>query len=122
MALKITASTAGEASVLRCDGRITLGEGASSFRDAARESLRHGAKFVVLDLGGVDYVDSAGIGELVSAYTTARNSGANLVLVNLGTRVKNLLQITKLLTVFQVFDSVDAAMASWQAGVSQVKP
>jgi anti-sigma B factor antagonist len=122
MALNITASTAGDACVLRCEGRITLGEGSVSFRDAARETLRKGAKFVVLDLGGVDYIDSSGIGELVSAYTVARNSGANLVLAGLRTRVSDLLQTTKLNTVFQVFDSADAALDSLKPGVSQVKP
>jgi anti-sigma B factor antagonist len=105
MALRITSESSGDACVLRCEGRITLGEGSVALRDAARGALRDGAKLVVLDLGGVDYVDSSGIGELVSAYTTARNSEANLVLARLPKRVSDLLRITKLLTVFQVFDS-----------------
>jgi anti-sigma B factor antagonist len=120
MALKITTATHGDARVLRCDGRITLGEGAVTLRDAAREVLRAGARLVVLDMGGVDYIDSSGIGELVSAYTVARNSGANLVLVSLRKRVIDLLKITKLYTVFQVFESAEAALASTET--SQVKP
>ena len=112
MALKITVSTAGATCVLRCDGRITLGEGSVTLRDAAREALRNGAKLLVLELSGVNYIDSSGIGELVSAYTVAKNSGANLVLVGLTKRVTDLLQITKLYTVFSAFDSVEAALAS----------
>jgi anti-sigma B factor antagonist len=114
MALKITASTAGAACVLRCDGRITLGEGSLTLRDAAREALRDGAKLLVLDLNAVNYIDSAGLGELVSAYTVARNSGANLVLVGLTKRVMDLVQITKLFTVFPIFNSIEEALATDQ--------
>jgi anti-sigma B factor antagonist len=111
MALKITASTAGDACVLRCDGRITLGEGAVSLRDSTRDALRDGAKLLVLEMSGVNYIDSAGLGELVSAYTVTRNSGANLVLVSLTKRVMDLVQITKLFTVFPIFNSVEEALA-----------
>lgn len=112
MALKITVSTAGATCVLRCDGRITLGEGSVTLRDATREALREGAKLLVLELSGVNYMDSSGLGELVSAYTTARNSGANLVLVGLTKRVMDLVQITKLFTVFPIFNSIEEALAA----------
>jgi anti-sigma B factor antagonist len=120
MAMKIITATHGDACVFQCDGRITLGEGSVTLRDAVREALRGRAKLLVLDMGGVDYIDSSGIGELVSAYTVARNSGANLVLVSLRKKIIDLLHITKLYTVFTVYESVEAALAA--PGVPQVKP
>jgi anti-sigma B factor antagonist len=94
-------------------GRITLGEGASMFRDAIRELVAKGNKKVLLNLGEVSYIDSSGIGELVSGFTTVTNSGGQLKLVGLSKRVKDLLQITKLYTVFEVFDDETEAVRSF---------
>jgi anti-sigma B factor antagonist len=94
-------------------GRITLGEGTSTLRDAIRESLNGGNKKVLLNLGEVNYIDSSGIGELVSAYTTVRNQGGNLKLLSLNKRIQDLLQITKLYTVFECHDDEAAALRSF---------
>jgi len=101
--------------ILHVRGRITLGEGASMLRDAIKTFVACGAAQIVLDLDGVAYVDSAGIGELVSAYTSVTSQGGRLVLVGLQKRVADLLRITKLYTVFQVFDTVDQATAALSA-------
>jgi anti-sigma B factor antagonist len=94
-------------------GRITLGEGTSTLRDAIRESLNGGNKKVLLNLGEVNYIDSSGIGELVSAFTTVRNQGGNLKLLSLNKRIQDLLQITKLYTVFECHDDEAAALRSF---------
>jgi anti-sigma B factor antagonist len=85
-------------------GRITLGEGSSALRDLMREMVGKGQKKILLNLGDVSYIDSSGIGELVSGFTTVTNSGGEMKLLNLNKRVKDLLQITKLYTVFDVHD------------------
>jgi anti-sigma B factor antagonist len=94
-------------------GRITLGEGSSALRDSVREMVGKGQKKILLNLGEVSYIDSSGIGELVSAYTTVTNGGGQLKLLNLTKRVKDLLQITKLYTVFDVHDSEVTAIRSF---------
>jgi anti-sigma B factor antagonist len=99
--------------VLDAAGRITLGEGASAFRNAIRDLVASGKKKVLLNLGEVSYIDSSGIGELVSGFTTVTNSGGQLKLVGLSKRVKDLLQITKLYTVFEVFDDETEAVRSF---------
>lgn len=120
MPLQIATTYHGGIAVLQCEGRIVLGE--PEFRAALREAWAGGAKRIVLDFAGVDYMDSSGIGELVSAYTTTRNSGGELVLVGLTKKVRDLLTITKLITVFQVFDNADAAIGSLgNVGQSQVR-
>jgi anti-sigma B factor antagonist len=103
----------GDVTVMDAAGRITLGEGASAFRDAIRELVAKGNKKVLLNLGDVSYIDSSGIGELVSGFTTVTNSGGQLKLVGLSKRVKDLLQITKLYTVFEVFDDETEAVRSF---------
>jgi anti-sigma B factor antagonist len=103
----------GDVTVMDAAGRITLGEGASAFRDAIRELVAKGNKKVLLNLGEVSYIDSSGIGELVSGFTTVTNSGGQLKLVGLSKRVKDLLQITKLYTVFEVFDDETEAVRSF---------
>jgi anti-sigma B factor antagonist len=85
-------------------GRITLGEGSSALRDLLRELVGKGQKKILLNLGEVSYIDSSGIGELVSGFTTVTNNGGEMKLLNLNKRVKDLLQITKLYTVFDVHD------------------
>jgi anti-sigma B factor antagonist len=94
-------------------GRITLGEGSSTLRDSVREMVSKGQKKILLNLGEVSYIDSSGIGELVSAFTTVTNGGGQLKLLNLTKRVKDLLQITKLYTVFDVHDSEVTAIRSF---------
>jgi anti-sigma B factor antagonist len=103
----------GDVSVVDVAGRITLGEGSSALRDTLREMVSKGQKKVLLNLGEVSYIDSSGIGELVSAFTTVTNGGGQLKLLNLTKRVKDLLQITKLYTVFDVHDSEVTAIRSF---------
>jgi anti-sigma B factor antagonist len=99
--------------VLDLSGRITLGEGSVQLRDAVRDLLAKGSKNILLNLADVNYIDSSGIGELVSAYTTVRNQGGELKLLNLTKKVHDLLQITKLYTVFDVKDDEASAIASY---------
>lgn len=104
MSVKLTARHVGDVIVIDAAGRITLGEGASAFRDMLRELAAKGDKKILLNLGEVSYIDSSGIGEMVSGFTTLTNHGGQLKLMGLSKRIKDLLQITKLYTVFEVFD------------------
>jgi anti-sigma B factor antagonist len=94
-------------------GRITLGEGSATLRDAMRDMVSKNQKKILLNLGEVSYIDSSGIGELVSGFTTVTNSGGALKLLNLNKRVKDLLQITKLYTVFDVHEDEAGAIRSF---------
>jgi anti-sigma B factor antagonist len=94
-------------------GRITLGEGSTVLRDTVRELLGRGQKKILLNLGDVTYIDSSGIGELVSGFTTVANQGGQLKLLNLTKKVHDLLQITKLYTVFEVHNEEAAAIRSF---------
>jgi anti-sigma B factor antagonist len=100
--------------VLELSGRITLGEGSVQLRDAIRDLIAKGQRSILLDLGEVTYIDSSGLGELVSAYTTARNQGASLKLLKLTKKVHDLLQLTKLYTVFDIYDDEASAIASFK--------
>ncbi len=113
MSVKLNVRQVGDVSVVDVAGRITLGEGSSALRDTVREMVSNGQKKVLLNLGDVSYIDSSGIGELVSGFTTVTNSGGQLKLLNLQKRVKDLLQITKLYTVFDVHDDEAAAVRSF---------
>jgi anti-sigma B factor antagonist len=99
--------------VMDMSGRITLGEGSVVLRDAVRELLSKGNKKILANLAEVNYIDSSGIGELVSAFTTVKNQGGELKLLNLTKKVHDLLQITKLYTVFDVKDNEAAAIKSF---------
>jgi anti-sigma B factor antagonist len=99
--------------ILDLSGRITLGEGSVQLRDAVRDLLSKGSKNILLNLGDVNYIDSSGIGELVSAFTTVRNQGGELKLLNLTKKVHDLLQITKLYTVFDIKDDEASAIAAF---------
>jgi anti-sigma B factor antagonist len=99
--------------VVDVSGRITLGEGSSAVRDSLRDLIGKGEKKILLNLSEVSYIDSSGIGELVSAYTTISNQGGTLKLVGLTKRVKDLLQITKLYTVFDVHEDEAHAIRSF---------
>ena len=113
MSVKLNTRQIGDVNVVDVAGRITLGEGSSALRDSVREMVGKGQKKILLNLGEVSYIDSSGIGELVSAFTTVTNAGGQLKLLNLTKRVKDLLQITKLYTVFDVHDSEVSAVRSF---------
>jgi len=100
--------------VVDLSGRITLGEGSVLLRDLVRDLVTKGQRKILLNLGDVTYIDSSGIGELVSAFTTVRNQGGELKLLNLTKKVHDLLQITKLYTVFDVKDDEAAAVAAFK--------
>ena len=113
MSVKLNTRQVGDVSVIDVAGRITLGEGSSALRDTLRDMVSKNQKKILLNLGEVSYIDSSGIGELVSGFTTVTNSGGNLKLLNLNKRVKDLLQITKLYTVFDVHEDEAAAIRSF---------
>jgi len=104
--------------VFDISGRITLGEGCTQLRELIRSHLSKGSKKMLLNLADVTYIDSSGIGELVSAFTAVSNQGGQLKLLNLTKKVHDLLQITKLLTVFDVHDDEAKAIASFEKVVS----
>src|SRR5436190_23319475 len=113
MSLKSSTRQVDGITVLDLSGRITLGEGSVVLRDTIREILGKGEKKILLNLGDVTYIDSSGIGELVSAFTAVRKEGGELKLLNLTKKVHDLLQITKLYTVFDVKDDEAAAVSSF---------
>ena len=114
MSLKLSSHQVGDVTVVDAAGRITLGEGSSAFRDLIKDICAKGSKKVLLNLGEITYIDSSGIGELVSSFTTTQNAGGQMKLLNLTKRVKDLLQITKLYTVFEVFDDEASGLASFK--------
>jgi anti-sigma B factor antagonist len=99
--------------IVDCSGRITLGEGSITLRETITQLLGKGEKKILLNLGDVNYIDSSGIGELVSAFTTVRKQGGDLKLLNLTKKVHDLLLITKLYTVFDVKDDEAVAVKSF---------
>jgi len=111
--MKVNARQVDGVTVLDLSGRITLGEGSVVLRDAVRDLLSKGNKKIVANLADVNYIDSSGIGELVSAFTTVKGQGGELKLLNLTKKVHDLLQITKLYTVFDVKDNEAAAIKSF---------
>ena len=113
MSVKMTTRQVGDVTVVDAVGRITLGDGASTFRDTVRDLANAGNKKLLLNLAEVSYIDSSGIGEMVSGFTTITNQGGQVKLLNLTKRVKDLLQITKLYTVFEVFDDEAHAVRSF---------
>jgi anti-sigma B factor antagonist len=100
--------------VVDLSGRITLGEGSTVLREAVKDLLAKGQRKILLNLGDVTYIDSSGIGELVSAFTSVRNQGGDLKLLNLTKKVHDLLQITKLYTVFDIKDDEAAAIQAFK--------
>jgi anti-sigma B factor antagonist len=111
--MKIETRTIGDVRILDCSGKITLGEGTMAVRNTVRDILKNNGKKIILNLAEVNYIDSSGIGELVSTYSTVANSGGQLKLLNLTKKIQELLTITKLLTVFQVFDNEQTALTSF---------
>jgi anti-sigma B factor antagonist len=118
MSLKLTVTETEGVSVVEVVGRITLGEGSSALRDTVRELAKNGKKNILLNLAKVDHIDSSGMGELISAFVTVTNQGGQIKLVNLTKKVHDLLQITKLYTVFEIFDSEVTAIRSFKFGQS----
>ena len=104
----------GDIKVLDWSGKITLGEETMAVRNTVRDIVKSGGKKLVLNLANVSYIDSAGVGELVSTYTTVTNAGGELKLLNLTKRIKEVLAITKLLTVFDVYENEEEALRSFK--------
>jgi anti-sigma B factor antagonist len=113
VSVKLTTRQVGDVTLIDAAGRITLGEGSSTFRDTLKDLTAKGQKKLLLNLAEVSYIDSSGIGELVSGYTTVSNAGGSLKLLNLTKRIHDLLQITKLYTIFEVFDDEAKGLASY---------
>ena len=118
MSLKINIRETGNVLILDLSGRITLGEEAASLRDTLREHLEAGQKNILLNLAEVTYIDSSGLGQLVGSFATVTSRGGQLKLLNLQKRLHELLQVTKLITVFEVFTNEAAAVRSFQATAS----
>ena len=114
MSMKTSTRTVNGIVIVDLSGRITLGEGSVLLRDLVRDLVTKGQRKILLNLGDVTYIDSSGIGELVSAFTTVRNQGGELKLLNLTKKVHDLLQITKLYTVFDVKDDEASAVAAFK--------
>ncbi len=113
MSMKVHTRQVDGVTILDLSGRITLGEGSVQLRDAVRDLISKGSKHILLNLAEVNYIDSSGIGELVSAFTSVRNQGGELKLLSLTKKVHDLLQITKLYTVFDIKDDETAAVSSF---------
>lgn len=111
--LNISERQAGDVTILDLSGKITIGEGSVALRSAIRRLLGEGKNKILLNLGGVGYVDSSGIGELVSSFTAVNKEGGQLKLLNLTQKIQDLLAITKLLTVFDTFDDEGDALGSF---------
>jgi anti-sigma B factor antagonist len=113
--MQIDQRAVGDVVVLDLKGRVTMGEGDELLKDKVNSLVNQGHKKIVLNLAGVPYVDSAGLGEIVRTYTTVSRQGGSLKLLNLTKRITDLLSITKLLTVFETFDSENDAIRSFSA-------
>ena len=114
MSFRATPRETSGVTIIDVSGRITLGEGSAMLREMVRDLLGKGQKRIILNLGDVNYIDSSGIGELVSGYTTVKNQGGEVKLLNLTKKVHDLLQITKLYTVFDVHNDEHAAVNSFR--------
>ena len=113
MQLKLSTRTVDDILVVDCAGRIVFGEESAELRETVKKLIAQSGR-IVLNLAGVSYIDSGGLGTLVALYTTARSAGGSIKLANLTERVGDLLQVTKLLTVFEVFDSEKGALESFR--------
>ena len=113
MALRMTERDVNGVTAVDIEGRIVLGEESNAFREKIKGLLAAGKKKIVLNLATVSYIDSAGLGTLVATFHSARSQGATLKLANLGTKFKEVLQVTKLMTVFDTYDSEDLAVKSF---------
>jgi anti-sigma B factor antagonist len=118
MSLKANVRRAGDVQIVDLAGRITLGEGSGLLRNTIKELLGSGQKNILVNLKEVSYLDSAGLGELVGSYASVTNSGGNIKLLNAQAKVHDLLQITKLYTVFMAFDDEPEALRSFAVAAS----
>ena len=112
--MRVTTRTRGDVTIVDLNGKITIGAGDIALRNAVHQAIESGVKKVLINLHQVTTIDSSGVGELVSAYTTATNRGIRLKLVNLPDKVADILTVTQLITVFDVYDSEDDAIAAFQ--------
>jgi anti-sigma B factor antagonist len=117
MALTAKTRHVGNVAIVDLNGRVTLGENTGILRDELKSLLSQGSKNIVLNMKDVSYVDSAGLGELVGAYTSATNQGGAVKLLNLQGKMRDLMQITKLYTIFPTFDDEQSAVSSFGASV-----
>jgi anti-sigma B factor antagonist len=117
MQLKLSTRTVDGILVVDCNGRIVFGEESAYLRDTVKKYLAE-HKNLVINLGGVNYIDSGGLGTLVALYTTAHTNGGKIKLANLTQRVGDLLQVTKLLTVFETYDSEEKAVQAFRKGAA----
>ncbi|HEX4497696.1 MAG TPA: STAS domain-containing protein [Thermoanaerobaculia bacterium] len=111
--MKFNTRQSGDVTILELNGRITIGSGEEALRNAMQEIINNGSKKILINMSGVTMIDSSGIGELVSAYTTATGRGAKLKLANLPAKVSDILTITQLITVFDVYDNESEAIQSF---------
>lgn len=113
--IKMTNREVDGVSVVTLDGRIVLGEESNSFREKLKSMLAEGKKKIVLNMANIKYIDSSGLGTLVAAHVSAKNQGASVRLCNLGNKFHEIMQMTKLLTIFDVYDTEAAAVSSFQS-------
>lgn len=113
MTMKASERQVGKVTIIDLNGRITLGEESAVLRNLVRDAVTRGHKNILLNLADVSYIDSAGIGQLVSCFTSLRNQGGELKLMHLTKRVSDVLQITKLYTVFDIKDDESSAVAAF---------
>jgi anti-sigma B factor antagonist len=118
MSLNVKTRKVGTVVVIDLSGRLTIGEPVLLLRETLRKNVSDGVRQFVLNLGDVSYIDSSGLGELVSVYTTVRNKQGDVKLLNLTAKAKDLLQMTKLLTVFDVYEDEAKAISALQASSS----
>ena len=117
MQLKLNTRSENGVTIIDCHGRIVFGEESALLRDTVKKLIGENSQ-IVLNLANISYIDSGGLGTLVALYTTAQNAGGSVKLANLTQRVGDLLQVTKLLTVFDVYDSEEKAIQSFKKGAA----
>ncbi len=115
MGMKASIRQVDDVAIVDVSGRMELGEGATVLRETVKDLLGKGQKKILVNLGDINYIDSSGVGELVAAFTSARNHGGELKLLHLTKKVKDVLQITKLYTVFHVLDDEASALKAFAA-------
>ena len=113
VSMKASTRQVNDVTIVELSGQIKLGEGASVLRDTVKDLLAKGQKNILVNLGDISYIDSSGMGELISAFTSVRRQGGELKLMHLTRKVRDLLQITKLYTVFEILDEEPAAIAAF---------